>query len=145
MVMPVTKQTIIISTWERVLAILTAVLCLTITILVWLSVSSYQAMWPLPALYFIEIVTLSILSAFTFVRGDPLGQFMTWGTAGVIGVFSILAAFSVGLFYFPFALIFAILSISSDVRNKKHIAAHLGTFFLAGIGQFAMILMLAEI
>ena len=142
--MPVTKQTII-SPWERVLAILAAVLCLTITILLWLSVSANQAMWPLPALYFIEIVTLSIISAFMFVRGDPRGPFLTWGTAGVIGVFSILAALSVGFFYLPFALIFAILSISSDVRNKKHIPAHLGTFFLAGIAQFALILMLAAI
>ena len=143
--MPVTKQIIITSPWERLLAILAAVLCLTITILVWLSVSSYQATWPLPALYFLEIVTLSILSAFMFVRGDPRGPFLTWGTAGVIGVFSILAALSVGVFYFPFALIFAIISISSDVRNKKHMPAHLGTFFLAGIAQFALILMLAAI
>ena len=143
--MPVTKQTIITSPWERFLAILAAVLCLIITILVWLSVSSYQAMWPLPALYFLEIVTLSILSAFMFVRGDPWGPFLTWVAAGVIGVFSILAALSVGMFYFPFALIFAILSITSDVRNKKHIPAHLGTFFLAGIAQFALILMLAAI
>lgn len=138
--MPVTKQTIITSRWERILAILAAVLCLTITILFWLSVSSYQAMWPLPALYFIEIVAVSILSAFMFVRGDPRGQFLTWGAAGVIGVFSILAAFSVGFFYLPFALIFAILSITSDVRNKKHIPAHLGTFLIAGIAQLALML-----
>jgi hypothetical protein len=143
--MPVTKQTIIISPWERVLAILAAVLCLTITILLWWSVSAYQAVWPLPALYFIEIVTLSILSAFMFVRGDPRGPFLTWGAAGAIGVFSILAALSIGLFYFPFALLFAIISITSDVRNKKHIPAHLGTFFLAGIAQFALILILAAI
>ena len=138
--MPVTKQTIIISPWERVLATLAAVLCLTITILLWLSVSAYQAMWPIPALYFIEIVTLSIISAFMFVRGDPRGPFLTWGAAGVIGVFSILAAFSVGFFYFPFALVFAIISITSDVRNKKHIPAHLGTFFIAGLAQFVLIL-----
>ncbi|HSL44374.1 MAG TPA: hypothetical protein VK897_13140 [Anaerolineales bacterium] len=138
--MPVTKQTIIISPWERVLAMLAAVLCLTITILFWWSISSYQTMWPFPALYFIEIVILSILSAFLFVRGDPRGPFLTWGAAGVIGVFSILAAFSVGFFYFPFAVIFAIISITSDVRNKKHIPAHLGTFFIAGIAQFFLIL-----
>jgi hypothetical protein len=143
--MPVTKQTIITTRWERFLAILAAVLCLTVTILIWWSVSAYQAMWPFPALYFIEIVALSILSAFMFVRGDPRGPFLTWGAAGVIGVFSILAALSVGFFYFPVALTFAIISISSDVRNKKHIPAHLGTFFLAAIAQFALILSLAAI
>ena len=143
--MPVAKQTIITSPWERFLAILAAVLCLIITIVFWWSISSYQALWPLPALYFIEIVTLSILSAFMFVRGDPFVQFLTCGTAGVIGVFSVLAAFSVGFFYFPFALIFAIISITSDVRNKKHIPAHLGTFFISGIAQFALILALVAI
>jgi hypothetical protein len=45
---------------------------------------------------FIVIVTLRILSAFMFSRGDPRGPFLTWGTVGVISVFSILAAFSVG-------------------------------------------------
>lgn len=139
------EQTILTSRWERFLARLAAALCLTITILFWWSLGSYQAMWPLPALYFIEIVTLSSLSAFLFVRGDPRGPFLTWGTAGVIAVFSILAAFSVGFFYFPFALIFAILSISSDVRNKQHIPAHLGTFFIAGIAQLALILALVAI
>lgn len=138
--MPVTKQTIITSPWERVLAILAAVLCLSLTILFWLSLSSYQAMWPLPALYFIELVALSILSAFMFVRGDPRGPFLTWGAAGVIGIFSILAAFSVGFFYFPFALIFGIISVTSDVRNQKHIPAHLGTFLIAGIAQLALML-----
>ena len=143
--MPVTKQTIITSPWERFLAILAAVLCLAITILVWWSVSSHQAMWPLPALYFLEILTLSILSALTFVRGDPWGPFLTWGAAGVIGVFSILAALSVGVFYLPIALIFAIISITSDMRNKKQIPAHLSTFFIAAIAQLALILMLAAI
>ncbi len=138
--MPVTKQTIITSPWERVLAILAAVLCLSLTILFWLRLSSYQAMWPLPALYFIELVALSILSAFMFVRGDPRGPFLTWSAAGVIGIFSILAAFSVGFFYFSFALIFAIISVTSDVRNQKHIPAHLGTFLIAGIAQFALML-----
>ena len=139
-VMPVTKQTIIISPWERVLAILAAVLCLTITILLWLSVSAYQAMWPLPALYFIEIATLSIISAFMFVRGDPRGQFITWSAAGIIGVFSILAAFSVGFFYLPVALIFAVISVTSSVRNQKPITAHLGIFLIAGIAQLALML-----
>lgn len=143
--MPVAKQAIITAPWERLLAILAAALCLIITIVFWLSISSYQTMWPLPALYFIEIMTLSILSAFLFVRGDPSGQFLTWGAAGVIGVFSFLAAFSVGFFYLPLALIFAIISITSDVRNKKHIPAHLGTFFIAGIAQFALILTLVAL
>ena len=97
-------------------------------------------MWPLPGLYFIEIVTLSVVSAFLFIRGDPRGQFLTWGAAGAIGAFSILAAFSVGFFYLPVAILFAIISATSDVRNKKHIPAHLATFLIAGMAQLAVML-----
>jgi len=95
-------------------------------------------MWPLPGLYFIEMVTLSVISAFRFVRGDPRDQFITWGAAGVISAFSILGALSVGFFYLPVALIFTVISIRSDVRNKLQIAAHLGIFLIAGIVQSAM-------
>jgi hypothetical protein len=95
-------------------------------------------MWPLPGLYFIEIVALSSISAFVFVRGDPRDNFITWGAAGAISAFSILGALSVGLFYLPVALIFAIISVTSDVRNKQHITAHLGIFLIAGIAQFAL-------
>lgn len=138
--MSVTKESIVTSPLERFLAIFAAVVCLIITILFWLSISSYQAMWPLPGLYFLEIVTLSIVTAFMFARGDPRGQYLTWGTAGVIGAFSILAALSVGFFYLPIALIFAGIAVTSDVRNKKNIPAHLGIFLIAGIAQFALIL-----
>jgi len=136
--MQVTRQTTINSPLERFLAILGAVVCLIITILLWVSVSAYQPMWPLPALYFIEMVVLSIISAFIFVRGDPRDQFITWSTAGVISAFSILGAASVGFFYLPVALIFAVISVTSTVRNKQRITAHLGIFLIAGIVQMAL-------
>ena len=136
--MQVTRQITIISPLERFLAILGAVVCLIITILFWLSVSAYQTMWPLPGLYFIEMVALSIISAFIFVRGDPRDQFITWGAAGVITAFSILGALSVGFFYLPVALIFAVISVTSAVRNKKRITAYLGIFLIAGIAQLAL-------
>jgi hypothetical protein len=138
--MSVTKESIVTSPLERFLAIFAVVGCLILTIVLWVSISSYQAMWPLPGLYFLEIVILSIVSGFMAARGDPRAPYLTWGTAGVIGVFSILAALSVGMFYFPVALLFAVLSVSSDVRNKKNIPAHLGVFLMAGIAQFALIL-----
>jgi hypothetical protein len=125
---------------ERFLAILGAVVCLLITVLFWWGVSAYQAMWPLPGLYFIEMVAVSIISAFIFVRGDPRAKFIPWGAAGVISAFSILAGLSVGLFYLPVALIFAIISITSDVRNKQPIPAHLGTLLIAGLAQVALML-----
>jgi hypothetical protein len=136
--MQVTRQPTGISPLERLLAILGAVVCLVITILFWWSVSAYQNMWPLPGLYFIEMVALSSLSAFLFVRGNPRDKVIIWGAAGVIGAFSILGALSVGFFYLPVALIFIVISVTSDVRNKHHIPAHLGIFVIAGIAQLAL-------
>jgi hypothetical protein len=136
--MQVARQSTIISPLERFLAILGAVICLIITILFWLSVSAYQTMWPLPALYFIEMVALSSISAFLFVRGDPRDKFIIWGAAGVIGAFSILGALSVGFFYLPVALIFVVISVTSDVRNKHHNPAHLRIFVIAGTVQLAL-------
>ena len=95
-------------------------------------------MWPLPSLYFIELVAISITSAFIFVRGDARDQFITWGATGVISAFSILGAASVGFFYLPVALIFAVISVTSTVRNKQRMTAHLGIFLIAGIAQMAL-------
>ena len=138
--MQIMGQTAVTSPFERVLAILAAVLCLIITIAFWVSVSANQPMWPLPGLYFFEMAVLSIVSALTFVRGDSYAPFITWAVAGIVCVFSILGAFSVGFFYIPVALLFVVISVTSDVRNKRHILAHLGIFLIAGVVQAALML-----
>ena len=92
--MQVARQTVRVSRLERILAILAAVVCLTITLVFWFNISPYQTMWPLPGLYFVEIVSLSFISTFIFVRGDPRGSLMTWVAAGVISAFSFLESVS---------------------------------------------------
>ncbi len=124
-------------------AILDAVACLLITIVLWSRINAYQTMWPLPGLYFFEMVALSILSAIIFVRGDHHHRFITWGAAGAMSAFSILGALSVGFFYLPLALIIAVLSVISDVRNQRRITAHLVSFLIGGLAQ--SFLMLAAI
>src|SRR5215212_12030500 len=105
--MQVARQNVMTSRLERILAILAAVVCLTVTLVFWFSQSPRQSMWPLPGLYFVEMVSLSFISTFIFVRGDPHGSFMTWVAAGVISVFSFLGAASVGFFYVPVALMYS--------------------------------------
>ena len=138
--MQVTRQTIMISPLERFLAILGAVVCLIITLVFWFSISPYESMWPLPGFYFVEIVSLSFISTFIFVRGDPRGSLMTWVAAGVISAFSFLGAASVGFFYLPIALMFSVISLIWDVRNKQQRLTHLGIFLIAGIVQSALML-----
>jgi hypothetical protein len=129
-----------ISPLERFLAILGAVVCLIITLVFWFSISPYESMWPLPGFYFVEIVSLSFISTFIFVRGDPRGSLMTWVAAGVISAFSFLGAASVGFFYLPIALMFSVISLIWDVRNKQQRLTHLGIFLIAGIVQSELML-----
>ena len=134
------RQSVMVSRLERILAILAAVVCLIITLVFWFSISPYQSMWPLPGLYFVEMVSLSFISTFIFVCGDPRGSLMTWVAAGVISAFSFLGAASVGFFYVPVALIFSVISLIWDVRNKQQRLTHLGIFLIAGIAQSALML-----
>jgi hypothetical protein len=138
--MQLVRPTVMGSRLERILAILAAVVCLAITLVFWFSISPYQGMWPLPGLYFVEMVSISFISTFIFVRGDPRGSLMTWIAAGVISAFSILGAASVGFFYLPVALMFSVISLTWDVRNKQPITDHLGVFLVAGIAQLALML-----
>ena len=114
--------------FERLLAILGAVICLVSTILLWAGISSHQSMWPLPGLYFMLVAVLGVLGAFTFIWGGSIGKFITWVAAGALLGFSILGAFSIGLFYLPAALLFFLISITCDVRNKGPILAHLAAW-----------------
>lgn len=132
------RQSVRVSRLERMLAILAAVVCLITTLVFWFSVSPYESRWTLPGFYFVEIVSLSFISTFIFVRGDPGGSLMTWVAAGVMSAFSFLGASSLGLFYLPVALMFSVISLIWDVRNKQQRLTHLGIFLIAGIVQSAV-------
>ena len=136
--MQVTSQTSSTQPFERFLAILGVVVCLIVTIAIWWSISAQQTMWLLPGVYFIEMVALSIMSAFMFIRGNARDKILIWVAVGVFSGFSILGAFSVGFFYLPVALIFAVISVTSDLRNKQRIAAHLGVCVIAAVVQVAL-------
>ena len=129
---------------ERILAIAGTVICLVLTAILWVSISVYQSLWPLPALYFIEMAVLSIVCGLlVFFNGDPRGQFIIWGSLGIFIAFSILGALSVGFFYLPVAIIFGVIAIWSDLRKKQPIAAHVGVCLIVGMVQ--VVLMLAAI
>ena len=125
---------------ERFFAVFGAIACLIITILIWLSVSTYQGIWPLPGLYFIELIALGVIGAFAFIRSQAYGTLITWSAAGAFTAFSILGALSVGFFYLPIVLIFTVISVSADIRNRQRIAIHLGVWFIAGVAQAALML-----
>jgi hypothetical protein len=129
--------------FERFMAVLGALACLVITALIWRSISANQPMWPLPALYFIELPVLGLFAAGLVWLGGPQAQRVAWGAAGIFLAFSLIGAWSVGFFYLPVALIFTAAAGAADIRGRQSVLPHLGIFLAAGIGQ--VILMLAAI
>jgi hypothetical protein len=127
--------------FERILAIAGAGICLVVTVILSGSIGAQQNLWPLPGLYFIEMAVLSLVCALlAFVADNPLSQFITWVSVGIFTGFSILGAWSVGFFYLPVAVIFAVIVIRSDLRIKRHIAAHIGVWLIAGLVQVILML-----
>jgi hypothetical protein len=129
---------------EQILAILGAALCLVITILLWGGISQHQSMWPAPGLYFIEIMAVCVGAAGLLLSGGGLGRAAVWVSAGIVLAFSLLAAFSVGLYYFPVMVLLFLAALAADKRAGKPVLGHLGLFFAAGILQVALTLALAH-
>ena len=128
---------------EQILAILGAVLCLAITIRVWLTISVYQSMWPAPGLYFIEVVAVSVASAGLLLRGGAAARAAVWVSAGIVLAFSLLAALSVGAYYLPVALLLILAALAADIRARQSMFGHAGLFIAAGLLQAAFILAMA--
>ena len=128
---------------DQILALMGAALCLVITILLWGGISLHQTMWPAPGLYFIEIVAVCVAAAGLLLSGGAPGRAAVWVSAGIVMAFSLLAAFSVGLFYFPVGLVFIIAGLAADRRAGQPMLGHVGLFFAAGITQAALILAIA--
>jgi hypothetical protein len=123
-----------------VAALVAAAVALAMTIAIWESLSAYQGMWPLPALYLIEVAALPIIAAVTFFRREAWGLLLTWVTVGVLSAFCILGSWSVGFLYLPTTLILAVISVTCDVRNQQPIAIPLAVWLIAALAQAGLML-----
>jgi hypothetical protein len=128
---------------DRILALLGAVFCLAITILVWRGVSANQSMWPAPGLYFIEVAVVCVAAVGLLLGGGAAGRAALWVSAGIVSAFSLLGAFSVGLYYFPVVVLLIFAALAADKRAGQSMLGHMGLFFAAGILQAALILAMA--
>ncbi len=131
--------------FERYLAGVAALGCVVFTVLIWADFSGVQPMWPLPALYLIEVAVLSVVAALAFILYGSQGRCLSWAANGMLTAFSILGLFSVGALYFPTVLLLAIVCITADLRNRSNILLHLGLFLLAGLVQAALMLSVSSV
>lgn len=97
-------------------------------------------MWPLPGLYLLEMVGLSLAAMLSTLRGVALSGTVTWIVVGVLCAFVVMGAWFIGLLYLPVAVIFAITAILMDRRQKQNSVRHIGLAVLAGVVQVAWML-----
>jgi hypothetical protein len=125
---------------ERLLALFGVLACLVIVILTWRVVSAQQPMWPLPGLYLIQVVALSIVGMFGALRGDSYGGAVVWAVVGAFIAFVVLGALSIGSLFIPVVLAFALAAILLDVRLRRNILIEVAVCVAAGVAQAALML-----
>lgn len=102
-------------------------------------------MWPLPALYLIEVMVLSVAAAAAFVRDGRVGQIISWAAVGILAAFSILGMFSIGALYLPTTLMLVLVCVTRDLRNKLHLPLNIGVGLIAALLQAALMLTAARL
>jgi hypothetical protein len=125
---------------ERFLAVTCVVVCLGTTAQVWLVFGSQQPMWPLPGLYLVEVLLLTVAVVVVVVRDASLGGSVIWGAAGAITAFAILGAWSVGLVYLPVIVLLITIGTLYLRRRKERFPIHLALGAAAALAQGAVML-----
>ena len=120
---------------EKLLASLSAAFSLTITARLWMLVAGQQPMWPLPALYFVEVVALPSLATLATFRGDSYRTRAGFVAAGALSTFSFLGALTVGLFYLPLVLLELATAVASRVHTPDRLSTSAGLLVGAALLQ----------
>ena len=107
---------------EKLLSGIALAYGLTITTGFWISIAPHQSMWPFPGLYFIEVVFLPALLAFSVFRGSPQRARIASLSAGCVSVFTILGAMSVGLAYIPLVLLALVMAAVGRLVTRETLA-----------------------
>jgi hypothetical protein len=125
---------------EGLLAVLAAALSLVVTVRVWGAVGGQQPMWPLPALYLLEMVALPGATALLLLGGASARATLAWAAAGAMSAFSVLGAWSVGLFYAPVALLLLAAGLVAVLKAGGRIWADLAWAIAAAALQTVVML-----
>ena len=133
---------------EWVFSVLGAINCILISIL--FSLSQIQLpggdlsdIWPLPAIYFLEIIILGIMCVIAVAKNQDQPNFfwsgIPWICSGILFAFVILGAWTIGFYLIPAMILFLIVGIMGDRRIKGDIALHLIYFVSGGIAQSILV------
>ena len=109
------------------------------------SVSQQQEMWPLPALYFLEVIAASLVGLWGIFQDDAPGSLLAWAVAGALVGFAFMGAWSVGFFYLPVAGLLGLAALWQDRQDWRRLPLHLGLALLAAVAQAALMLALIRV
>lgn len=128
--------------FELLVAGLGMAACLLLTFLFWRGLALYQSIWLLPGLYFVELSVGSVICFIAFLMQHSQAGILAWIFSGIVLVFSVLASFTVGIFYMPVFLIFLGLALYSVIRQRQNWLVRLIIFALSMIFQLAVMLLM---
>ena len=122
-----------------------AAVCVVLTAVIWLSVSQQQEMWPLPALYLLEMAAASLVGLWGIFQGDMAGNWAAWVAAGAVFGFALIGGFSVGFFYLPVAGLLGLAALWQERKMWRRLPLHIGLALLAAVAQAALMLGLIRV
>lgn len=119
---------------RQVLGVLAGFLSLVTSTILWRNVSTFQDIWPLPGLYFIEFTILPAIATYLAFKDTWIAGQIVWTITGLIASFIILGSMTVGLAYLP---VFLLLFLEAILSRHEHAFHYLQGVFLAVLGGLA--------
>jgi hypothetical protein len=135
-------------TLEKTLYILAGVNCIFISMTFAYSEVTHSggritSIFPLPGVYFIELIAIGILCflAVFLLNNQSISIWsgISWICSGLLFAFIILGAWTIGFYLIPGMLMLLAVSIMIDKRTQGEIALHLIYFIAAGLSQGVLV------
>ena len=134
---------------ERFLSGLGIAVCVIVCLRTWQVISGQQPLWPLPALYLLEMIAASFVGWLSlYDRGlnpSPFVGALPWVTVGILAAFVAMGAWSIGFLFFPVALLFVISAVLSDRRRGQPIAVHVGVCGVVALAQVGLMVLVIQV
>jgi len=131
---------------EGIAAVVGLAACLLLTAYIAVTVGQQQPIWPLPGVYFVEVVLLAAAAAWGIWVATPGGSAQAWAAVGAMLGFAVIGGFSVGLYYLP---IVALLGLAALWRDRswgwRRLPLHVIVTLVAAWAQATLMLALIRL
>ena len=129
----------------KFIAVLAIIVCLITCLVIFQSLLSdpHQELFPLPALYLLEMIAASSVAAIGAFKEGEVWNKVSWAAGGIIAAFVLMGAWSIGFFFIPTAVLVLITALLSWRRHHTQFLIGAISYVVAFVTQ--IILMFAAI